>query len=202
MSSIQPRFEFRTFARNLGFTERKMRELAPVETIRESKEIYILSAGNHENNIKIRDGLMDIKVFVQEVNGLEQWDPRMKGAFPLKAEKIRDEVFPAFGVSLPDFERHVYTLNEFLKEIIKPHPQLVAVNIFKRRFAFTINNCIAEIGDVYINGAKIITANLESVDVEAILKGIEMVGLKGYENINYPKAIKTVIGMEDGDIKW
>jgi hypothetical protein len=179
-----------------------MRELAPVETIRESKEIYILSAGNHENNIKIRDGLMDIKVFVQEVRGLEQWNPRMKGAFPMKAEKIREEVFPAFGVLLPDFKKNVYTLDDFLKEVIKPHPQLVAVNIFKRRFAFTINDCIAEIGDVYINGAKIITANLESVDVEAILKGMEMVGLKGYENINYLKAIKTVIGMEDGDIKW
>ena len=83
-----------------------------------------------------------------------------------------------------------------MNEIIKPHPDLAAVNIFKRRYAFTINYCIAEIGEVYINGAKIMTANLESVDIEAILKGMEMVGLDKYENVNYLLAIKRVIGME------
>ena len=202
MENIKPRFEFRTFARNLGFIERKMRELAPVEKIRESDEIYIMSAGNNENNTKIRDDLMDIKVFVQEVSGLEQWNPRMKGVFPMKTETIRDEVLPALGVSMADFKRDVYTLDEYLTEIIKPHPQLAAVHIYKRRFAFTINDCIAEIGDVYVNGAKIVTANLESIDVDAILKGMKMVGLDQYENINYLKAIKTVIGMEDGLINW
>ena len=57
-------------------------------------------------------------------------------------------------------------------------------------------------GDIYINGAKIQTANLESVDVEAILEGMKMVGLEGYENINYLMAIKRVIGMEKGAIPW
>ncbi len=202
MGEIKPRFEFRTFAQNLGIVERNMRELSPVEKIRESSEIYILSAANNENNTKVRDKLMDIKVFVQEKQGLEQWNPRMKGEFPMKTEMIKNDVFPAFGVALPEFKREEYTLEQYIDEIIKPHPDLAAVHVFKRRFAFTINGCIAEIGDVYINGAKIVTANLESVDIEAILEGMKLVGLDQFANINYLQAIKRVIGMEGAPIPW
>lgn len=196
MSEIKPRFEFRTFAQNFGIVEEKMRQLAPCEKIRESSEIYIMSAGNNENNTKVRDDLMDIKVFVKEEKGLEQWNPRMKGSFPMKKEMIEKEVFPAFGVEPPVFKRDEYTLEQFLKEIVYPHRELAAANVFKRRYAFTINGCIAEVGDVYINGALIRTANVESVDVDAILKAKEMLALEPYENVNYLIAIKRVIGME------
>jgi len=38
--------------------------------------------------------------------------------------------------------------------------------------------------------------SLESVDVPAILEGKRMLGLDEYENVNYLRAIKRVIGME------
>ena len=202
MAEIKPRFEFRTFARGLGSVERRFRELAAVEGIRESSEIYIMSRGNNENNTKVRDAKMDIKVFVREDRGLEQWNPRMKGVFPMETAIIRDDVFPALEVDLPEFKREVYSLEEYLAEVIEPHPDLQAVAVHKRRFGFTINDCIAELGEIYINGAKIVTANLESVDVDAILEGMKMAGLEGYENINYLMAIKKVIGMEKGSIPW
>ncbi len=200
MAEIKPRFEFRTFAQEFGLVERKMRILSAVEKIRESSEIYIMSRGNNENNTKIRDDLMDIKVFVQEKEGLEQWNPRMKASFPMKSSTITNEVFPAFGVKPPEFNRDAYTLDQYLSEIIAPHTELVAVTIFKRRFGFTVNDCIAEIADVYINGAKVKTANIESVDIVAIHAAMEMVSLNEYENINYLMAIKRVIGMEPGPI--
>ena len=83
MEGIKPRFEFRTFAQNFGMVVEKMRKLSPVEKIRESAEVYIMSAGNNENNTKVRDKLMDIKVFVTEKEGLEQCNPLMKGEFPM-----------------------------------------------------------------------------------------------------------------------
>src|SRR5512137_2976844 len=98
MAEISPRYEFRAFAQNFGMVETKLRKLAKCEQIRESSEIYIISAANSENNTKIRDGKMDIKVFVEKREGLEQWNPRMKGEFPMKTETLRKEVFPAFGV--------------------------------------------------------------------------------------------------------
>lgn len=196
MSEIKPRFEFRAFATSFGIVEEKMRSLSRVEQIRESAEIYIMSKGNNENNTKIRDSLMDIKVFVAAKDGLEQWNPRMKGRFPMKRELISQEVFPAFDVTEPDLQKQEYSLEAFLNEVILPHPDLAAVNVFKRRFAFTINNCIAELGDVYVNGAHIQTANLESVNIEDIHTAKKMVALDEYENVNYLMAIKRIIGME------
>jgi len=196
MPETKPRFEFRAFAQTFGIVEEKMRSLSPVEQIRESREVYIMSAKNNENNTKIRDNLMDIKVFVQTIEGLEQWNPLMKGEFPMSVYVLREQVFPAFGVAMPEFKRVVYTLEQYINEIIRPHPDLVAVHVFKRRFAYTINGCIAEIAEVYINGAKIMTANLESVDVAAILKAKQMVGLDEFKNVNYLLAIKRIIGME------
>ena len=196
MEGIKPRFEFRAFAQNFGIVEENLRKLSPVEKIRESSEIYIMSAGNNQNNTKIRDKFMDIKVFVTEEKGLEQWNPLMKGEFPMKTSMIKDEVFPAFGVALPEFKRDDYTLDQFLSELVSPHSDLKAVNIHKRRFGFTINGCIAEYAEILVNGASIKSVNVESVDLDAILQAMDMLSLKGYENVNYLLAIKRVIGME------
>jgi len=196
MEGIKPRFEFRTFAQNFGMVVEKMRKLSPVEKIRESTEVYIMSAGNNENNTKVRDKLMDIKVFVTEKEGLEQWNPLMKGEFPMSTEMIKNDVWPALGVEMPEFKRDEYTIDQYLEEIIRPHKDLAAVNIFKRRFAFTVNNCIAEHAQVYVNGALIETVNLESTKIPDILEGMKILGVEEYENINYLLAIKRVIGME------
>ena len=65
MQEIQARYEFRAFAQNFGLAEEKMRKLSKFEKFRESSEIYILSAANHEHNIKIRYDTLDIKVCVK-----------------------------------------------------------------------------------------------------------------------------------------
>ncbi len=196
MNEIEPRFEFRTWARNFGMVETRMRRVSPCQGIRESDEVYIVSAGNDENNTKIRDAKMDIKVLVGERDGLEQWRPRMKGAFPMAAETLVTDVFPAFGVAMPDLDRDEYTLDQYLDGIIRPHRDLVAVAVFKRRFAFTVNDCITEHAEVWINGAGLQTVAVEATDIPAILEAKRMLGLEVYENVNYLRAIKRVIGME------
>ncbi len=195
MEKIIPRYEFRAFAQNFGLAAEKIRKLSPCEKIRESSEIYIMSAANNENNTKIRDNKLDIKVFVKEEKGLQQWQPRMKGEFPMPAIVIQEEIFPAFGVAIPEFKRLDYTLAQYLEEIIKPHPELSAARVFKRRFGFTVNACITEIAELLINGAAIQTVAVESEDIEAVLQAQKMLGLQEYENVNYLLAIKRVTGM-------
>jgi hypothetical protein len=134
MTTIIPRYEFRAFAQNFGLVEDKIRSFSRCEKYRESREIYVLSAVNNENNTKIRDDKMDIKVFVKQELGLEQWAPRMKSEFPMAVNTIRDEVFPALGVPVPRFERSRYTLDQFQYELIRPHKDLSAAQVFKRRF--------------------------------------------------------------------
>ncbi|MCP4409407.1 MAG: hypothetical protein GY807_16990 [Gammaproteobacteria bacterium] len=195
MSEIIPRYEFRTFAQNFGMVETKMRKLSPCAMIRESAEVYIVSAANNHNNTKIRDIKMDIKELAEEKQGLERWNPRMKGEFPMAADVIRNDVFPVFAVAEPDFKRETYSLDQYLNELILPHPELSAVSVFKRRFAFTINSCITEIAQLLINGAAIQTVAVELEDIDAILKARELLGLTEYENVNYLLAIKRIIGM-------
>ena len=196
----KPRFEFRTFGQDFEEEAYKMSRLSvPVpEKVweRYSEEIYILSRTNDINNTKIRDGKMDIKTYVQTVAGLEQWNPLMKGEFPIKASVLKDEVFPAFQVKMPSLTKDVYTYDEFIK-IIKEHPDLQAVRVCKERYGYMVNNTICEFGIVKINGAQVVTINSESTEVADIKKTIQDIGLEGVENINYLQAIKRVIGMID-----
>lgn len=119
-----------------------------------------------------------------------------EGKFPMEGSVLKEEVFPAFGTEMPELERNVYTLDQYLEEIIKPHKDLVAVNVLKRRFAFTVNNTIAETATLFINGAEIQTVCIESTELDDLEKAKEMLGLEEYENINYLMAIKRIIGME------
>lgn len=196
----KPRFEFRTFGRDFAEAAYLMTRLSlPVpEKVweRTSKETYIISKTNDINNTKIRDGKMDIKTFVQEVDGLEQWNPLMKGTFPMKAEKLEKEVFPAFKVEMTKLKKEEYTLDEFL-DIVKKHPDLQAVSVEKERFGYMINDTICEYANVWINGAMVVTVNSESTELEDIKKTVKDLGLEGVENINYLQAAKRVIGMID-----
>ena len=196
----KPRFEFRTFGRDFTDAAYIMTRLSiPVpEKVweRTSKETYIISRTNDVNNTKIRDGKMDIKTFVTAVDGFEQWNPLMKGAFPMKSEQLAKEVFPAFKVEMPALEDRNYELEEFL-EIVKAHPDLLAVSVEKERFGYMVNDTICEYANVWINGAMVTTVNSESTEVEDIKKTINDLGLEGVENINYLQAIKRIVGMND-----
>ncbi len=139
---------------------------------------------------------MDIKTFVQSVDGLEQWNPLMKGEFPIKAEVLVNEVFPAFKVDMPKLEKDEYTLEEFMG-MVKDNPNLQAVTVEKERFGYMVNNTICEVGNVFINGAMVVTINSESTELEDIKKTISDVKLEGIENINYLQAIKRITGMID-----
>lgn len=196
----KPRFEFRTFGQDFEDLHYRMSRLsAPVpEKVweRTSVETYILSRTNDKNNTKIRDGKMDIKTFVQEVDGLEQWNPLMKAEFPISVDTLKNDVFSAFMVEMPEFTEESYTLEAFL-EMVNRHPDLQAVRVKKLRFGYMLNDTICEAGEVLINGARVMTLNSESTEIEDIKKTMQDVGMEKLENINYLQAIKRVIGMID-----
>lgn len=196
----KPRFEFRSFGQDFDKAHFRMARLSAAvpEKVweRHSDEIYILSNTNDINNTKIRDGKMDIKTYVQTVDGLEQWNPLMKGEFPIKREVLEKEVIPAFQVEMKLPQQDEFTYDEFIG-MVKAHPELQAVKVHKQRFGYMVNDTICEFGYVLINGAKVATINSESTEVEDITKTIADVGLQGVENINYLQAIKRVIGMID-----
>src|SRR5215470_5975342 len=117
----KPRFEFRSFGQNFETAAKRMARLSmPVPEKfweRHSDEIYIMSRTNDVNNTKIRDAKMDIKTFVQVVDGFEQWNPLMKGQFPMASGVLKKEVFSAFQVSAPELPNEFYTYDEFMEMI-------------------------------------------------------------------------------------
>ena len=193
----KPRFEFRTFGQDFDKSAKLMARLSnPVPRKvweRQSDEIYILSKTNDINNTKIRDGKMDVKTYVQTIDGLEQWNPLMKGEFPISKVVLINNVFPAFQVEMPELTKDSYTLEEFIA-IIDAHPDLQGVKVHKQRFGYMVNDTICEVGNVLINGAKVVTINSESTELEDIKKTIVDCELEGCENINYLQVIKRIIG--------
>ena len=196
----KPRFEFRSFGQDFNKQAERMARLSvPIPEklrVRHSPESYIMSRTNDINNTKIRDGKMDIKAHVQTVDRLEQWNPLMKIEFPISVNFLKSDIFPAFQVEIPDFEKTEYTMDEFLA-MVKKHLDLQAVSVVKERFGYMINDTICEVGNILINGAKVITINSESTELDDIKKTMIDVGLDDVENINYLQAIKRVIGWID-----
>jgi hypothetical protein len=194
MEEIIPRWEWRTFTNDLGKAEENIRKHTEEKT-RESSEVYILSEVSMDNT-KVRDNLMDIKT-LQQVNEdrLEQWLPIMKGKFPLPVAEI-EKVFKCFRVALPKFERTEYTFDQYLDEIIHPSKLLKAVNVYKKRTGFTINNCIVEIAEVKVDDKWIKTAAVEMVDPELVIKTVKELELDKFPNINYLRGLKNLVGMK------
>jgi hypothetical protein len=199
----EPRFEFRTFGKEFTEVEKRMSELSaqvPKEVQeKESNEIYIMSRTNDINNIKLREKKMDIKTYVQTIDGLEQWNPLMKAEFPISKEVLLHKIFPAFQVEIPEFDQDIFSIEEFL-QIVHDHKDLQAVKVHKHRFGYWVNDTICEVANVLINGARLVSINSESTEVEDIQKTLKDLGLEGVENINYMQAIKRVIGMSDKDL--
>ncbi len=194
------RFEFRAFGQNFDMEAKRMARLSiPVpenEWDRKSKEVYILSRENDLSNVKIRDGMIDIKSFVKSVDGLEQWCPVMKAQFPVTDLILMNDVFTALSVKPPQLDQHIYSCDEFIA-LVNLHPSLQAVSVHKQRSSYNVNNTVCETATVLINGAKILTISSESTKLEDVKTTIEEVGLANAENVNYVQAIKRIIGMNN-----
>ena len=83
MPPIVPRWEWRSFAHAFPRADAAIGALTPVAT-EDSEELYLLAPGG--DNVKVRDGLLDIKVLREtDADGLQRWEPVLKAAFPLDA---------------------------------------------------------------------------------------------------------------------
>ncbi len=203
MKTTIPRFEFRIFGQNLDTYESKLKEICEKEKTRHMSSIYLITAGNTTNNIKIREGIMDIKVLEQEFKGLEQWSPFLVGEFPLDADIIRTVVFPAMGIESPVFERDKYTLEQLLEEVICNDPDLAVAYVKKTRHAYTVSKCITELAEITINGAFIKTLCIEAEDPERVFKAKNKLGIaEDVENVSYPLALKRVMGLANLPDSW
>jgi hypothetical protein len=196
VSSVIPRYEFRIFGNNLVKYIKKIEELSPREMTREMDSVYMLTSWKRKNNVKIREGVMDIKVLEQEHLGLQQWNPFLVGEFPLDSDVIKTVVFPALGIESPMFERKNYSLKQFISEVVTVDPDLAVAYVWKTRHAYTIGGCITEIAEIKVNGASIKTICIESEDPDKVIEAKQLLGISSkVENVSYPLALKRIMGL-------
>ena len=194
MGKIIPRWEYRVFAEDLGAVETNIRAHDCTREL-DSAEDYIICRTNG-NNVKIRDGLLDIKQ-LENVNDdtLEQWMPVLKVGFPCPADEAA-KIFSAFGLARPGMTRDEYTYDQFIEEIVGGDDDLAVVKVVKKRFGFMIREAIVEVAEVGFNGVPLKTAAVEHIDPGLVMDVARELGLDAFANVNYIKAMKRAVGME------
>jgi hypothetical protein len=196
VDNSQPRYEFRIWGNQLSPLRDRIAATAIPSAPRETAETYILSAATDTANVKIRAGLLDIKLMVEQQGRLERWRPALEAPFPVDSRTIVEDVFPDLKVAPPHIERPSYTHGEFIRDLVRLRHDLATVDVMKRRSMFAFDQCTAEFAEVEIaGGASSETLEFESEDPAAVLRAIAKFGLTAYPNISYVRHLKLMIGM-------
>jgi hypothetical protein len=195
-AKVVPRAEFRVFGQGVidavqqkmwdaGATLQKARKM-PAET-------YFISRHTDEANVKVRDGLLDIKVKVgQTPEGYEIFQPGGKFQFPVKPADL-GAILKHLKAEMT-LDRDGYSIEAFIG-MARAHSGLVPVSVEKMRYGFTVDGIICEYARVWFNGALIETACCESENYAGMKKAVEALGIAAMPNTSYLKAAKRVIGM-------
>jgi hypothetical protein len=196
-AKIIPRAEFRVFGQGvIDLVKEKMWNGKTVlfQARRMPAETYFLSAKTNEANVKVRDGLLDIKTKVGETpEGYEIFQPRGKFQFPVKKEDLAT-ILSHLKVEMA-LSQDSYTIEEFIA-MARQHGDLAPVTVEKMRYGFTIEGIICEYAQVWLNGAMVETACAESENYAGMKQVVEGLGLAAMANTNYLRAAKRVVGME------
>ena len=198
-AKIKPRAEFRVFGHGLieGVKSRMWNGKTVLQHARSMPaETYFVSRHTQGVNVKVRDGLLDIKVKTgQTEEGYEIFQPRGKFKFPVNQKDLAT-ILAELKAEMPKelSQMETCTFEAFL-EAARKHGDLVPVTVEKMRWGFTIDGVICEYAQVYLNGALLESACVESEGYAAMRGVIEGLGLSARPNVNYLKALASVVGV-------
>ena len=198
-AKIKPRAEFRVFGHGIidtvnthmwnGKTVLQHARTMPAET-------YLVSRHTQGVNVKVRDGLLDIKVQTGETEeGNEIFQPRGKFKFPVSKNDLA-AILAQLKADMPAELKGLETCTfEAFLAAARKHLDLVPVTVEKMRWGFTIDGVICEYAKVHLNGALLESACVETEDHAAMRAVIEGLGLSARPNMSYPKALAGVVGV-------
>jgi exopolyphosphatase/guanosine-5'-triphosphate,3'-diphosphate pyrophosphatase len=190
MGKIVPRWEWRTFARSAPSADAVFETMEPA--VEESEELYLLTPGG--DNVKVRDGLMDIKVLRETDDyGLQRWEPILKAPFPLEEEAART-VFHGLRLPLPDVPPEGLSLEAVLAAAgagSPGGPRLLRVR--KQRARYAVGGCQAERSVFEVDGRRATSIAVESTDPAAVVAAVDAHGLSAYVNQDVRTGIRLLV---------
>ena len=190
MIRVVPRWEWRTFRKEFGEIEKNIKENEIISQ-KESSEIYIVSKKSDEN-IKIRDGKINIKSLLKtDENNLEKWTVLLKAQFPITITES-ELIYQAFNLTLKSAAKEKFSLNEFLDSFVRTEKNLQIVDVSKKRFGYSINECAVELSEVKINDIQTKTIAVEHINSKIVTNTVKMLNLSGFENVSYIREIKSL----------
>jgi exopolyphosphatase/guanosine-5'-triphosphate,3'-diphosphate pyrophosphatase len=194
LSAIVPRWEWRTFGEHFGAAESRLAALG-AGRVQDSDETYVLSLES-DVSAKVRDDLLDAKE-LQAVNGdgLEQWRPVLKAAFPLPARDV-SSVLSLLGVDVPPLAREAYTFQQLIEEVVRPSGTLLAVGVHKHREHYTPGGCMAEVTELRTASGSTRTLAVESEDPALVIETVRDLGLGSRPNVCLARGLKTLVGFD------
>lgn len=195
-AKIVPRAEFRVFGQ--GVIETVRAHMYNGKTVlfqarRMPAETYFLSVHTNDANVKVRDGLLDVKLKVGETaEGYEIFQPAGKFTFPVAQADLKTIL--AHLKATMTLSQPIYSIEQFT-EMARAHPDLRVVKVEKMRYGFTVDGVICEYAQVWFNGALVETACAESENYAAMKQVVEGLGIAALPNTNYLRAAKRVVGL-------
>src|SRR5690242_3579249 len=142
MAELQPRYEYRVWGNTLEDQKNELQRLGQMLRTESSEETYLISARTETRNVKIRRAQLSIKALLATTQELQLWKPTLAADFPLNRSVIAGQIFPEFELQAPELSRPRYSVDDFLREIIRPFSEIAVVKIFKTRTRFQFNECL------------------------------------------------------------
>ena len=190
MDGIVQRWEWRTFGRSVPTAEAVFETLG--STTETSEELYLLTPDG--DNVKVRDGLMDIKVLREtDASGLQRWEPILKAPIPL-GEAAARTVFEGLRRPLPDVPPEGLTLEAVLTAAGAGAPGGPRVlRVHKERARYTVAGCQAERSVFEVDGRRTTSIAVESPDPSAVLAAVRALGLSDYLNLDVRTGLRLLV---------
>lgn len=156
-----------------------------------SEESYLLVQGLHSLNVKIRDGMLEIKELLAERDGLQLWSPAAELRFPIPAATLERELMVRLQIGQP-LRHERYGERELFEDVTLARRNVLAMPVRKRRHLYVVHGCRAESGEVEVAGRRFRTAAAEHQEPEQLRRAILHMGLDRHPNLGYPAALLQI----------
>ena len=192
--SIVPRWEWRTFAGRFGDADDQLGRAPPGARAGERRAL----PGRRRRATppsRSATGCIDVKRLERvDDDGLEQWRPVLKAAFPLRADDTRGAGGARRARALLDRDR-VHARRSSSTRWSAPNPDLLAVTVHKRRAHYTVGGCMVELhGAATRTTATRGRSRSSREDPARVIAALRELGLARAPNVSVARGLKALVG--------